>query len=136
MDWNSALLTYSLLTIGDGLVSTIPSIIVSTATGLLVSRAASEAKMGEEFLAQLTFNSQALKMVSGVLVIFAIVPRPACRSFPCAGGPALLSLPGYLRTGEAEEGAMDKKARAAQGKAPHPRTRPRGGAGPAAPGYA
>lgn len=74
MDWNSALTTYSLLTIGDGLVSTIPSIIVSTATGLLVSRAASEAKMGEEFLAQLTFNSQALKMVSAVLVIFAIVP--------------------------------------------------------------
>ncbi|MDE6735393.1 MAG: FHIPEP family type III secretion protein, partial [Desulfovibrio sp.] len=74
MDWSSALTTYSLLTIGDGLVSTIPSIIVSTATGLLVSRAASEAKMGEEFLAQLTFNSQALKMVSGVLVVFALVP--------------------------------------------------------------
>lgn len=74
MDWNSAVTTYSLLTIGDGLVSTIPSIIVSTATGLLVSRAASEAKMGEEFLAQLTFNSQALKMVSAVLLIFAIVP--------------------------------------------------------------
>lgn len=74
MDWNTALTTYSLLTIGDGLVSTIPSIIVSTGTGLLVSRAASEAKMGEEFLAQLTFNSQALKMVSGVLLIFALVP--------------------------------------------------------------
>lgn len=74
MDWNTALTTYSLLTIGDGLVSTIPSIIISTGTGLLVSRAASEAKMGEEFLAQLTFNSQALKMVSGVLLVFALVP--------------------------------------------------------------
>ncbi|WP_297829190.1 flagellar biosynthesis protein FlhA [uncultured Desulfovibrio sp.] len=74
MDWNSALTTYSLLTIGDGLVSTIPSIIVSTGTGLLVSRAASEAKMGEEFLAQLTFNSHALKMVSAVLLVFALVP--------------------------------------------------------------
>ena len=74
MDWNTALTTYSLLTIGDGLVSTIPSIIVSTGTGLLVSRAASEAKMGEEFLAQLTFNSHALKMVSAVLLIFALVP--------------------------------------------------------------
>ncbi|HJA78518.1 flagellar biosynthesis protein FlhA [uncultured Desulfovibrio sp.] len=74
MDWNTALTTYSLLTIGDGLVSTIPSIIVSTGTGLLVSRAASEAKMGEEFLAQLTFNSRALKLVSCVLVVFALVP--------------------------------------------------------------
>jgi len=74
MDWNTALTTYSLLTIGDGLVSTIPSIIVSTGTGLLVSRAASEAKMGEEFLAQLTFNSRALRMVSAVLLLFALVP--------------------------------------------------------------
>lgn len=74
MDWNSALTTYSLLTIGDGLVSTIPSIIVSTGTGLLVSRAAAEAKMGEEFLAQLTFNSRALRMVAGVLLLFALVP--------------------------------------------------------------
>ena len=74
MDWNTALTTYSLLTIGDGLVSTIPSIIVSTGTGLLVSRAASETKMGEEFLAQLTFNSRALRMVSAVLLLFALVP--------------------------------------------------------------
>lgn len=74
MAWDAALTTYSLLTIGDGLVSTIPSIIVSTGTGLLVSRAAAEAKMGEEFLAQLTFNTRALYVVSGVLTIFAIVP--------------------------------------------------------------
>ncbi len=118
MDWNSALTTYSLLTIGDGLVSTIPSIIVSTATGLLVSRAASEAKMGEEFLAQLTFNSQALKMVSGVLVIFAIVPGlPAVPFLVLA---ALLFVVARLSADrEAEEGAMDKKkGKAAQGKAP------------------
>ncbi len=118
MDWNSALTTYALLTIGDGLVSTIPSIIVSTATGLLVSRAASEAKMGEEFLAQLTFNSQALKMVSGVLVIFAIVPGlPAVPFLVLA---ALLFVVARLSADrEAEEGAMDKKkGKAAQGKAP------------------
>ncbi len=74
MEWGTALTTYSLLTIGDGLVSTIPSILVSTGTGLLVSRAAAEAKMGEEFMAQLTFNTRALQMVSLVLVIFALVP--------------------------------------------------------------
>ncbi len=74
MAWDTALTTYSLLTIGDGLVSTIPSILVSTGTGLLVSRAAAEAKMGEEFMAQLTFNTRALQMVSLVLLIFAIVP--------------------------------------------------------------
>ena len=74
MGWDTALTTYSLLTIGDGLVSTIPSIIVSTGTGILVSRAASEAKMGEEFLAQLTYNKRALQVVCSVLVVFALVP--------------------------------------------------------------
>lgn len=108
MDWNTAITTYSLLTIGDGLVSTIPSIIVSTATGLLVSRAASEAKMGEEFLAQLTFNSQALKMVSGVLVIFAIVP--GLPAIPFLILAAILFMVAQLTADKDEaEGAKDKK---------------------------
>ena len=74
MIWEAALQTYTLLTIGDGLVTTIPSIITSTAAGIIVSRAAAEAKMGEEFIGQLTFNSRALKLVSGVLAIFGLVP--------------------------------------------------------------
>jgi flagellar biosynthesis protein FlhA len=74
MSWQNALQTYALLTIGDGLVSTIPSIISSTATGIIVSRAASEAKMGEEYIGQLTSNSRALFMVSGVLMLFALIP--------------------------------------------------------------
>ena len=74
MPWEQALQTYSLLTIGDGLVATIPSIISSTSSGIIVSRAASEARMGEEYLAQLTNNSRALGLVSAVLAIFALVP--------------------------------------------------------------
>ncbi len=74
MPWEQALQTYSLLTIGDGLVSTIPSIITSTATGIIVSRAASEARMGEEYIAQLTNNNRAMILVAGVLAIFALVP--------------------------------------------------------------
>ncbi len=120
MDWGSALTTYSLLTIGDGLVSTIPSIIVSTATGLLVSRAASEAKMGEEFLAQLTFNSQALKMVSGVLVVFALVPGlPAVPFLVLA---VLLFLVSRISSTDEAEGAGDAKKGKSKGK---------GGAAPA-----
>ena len=74
MSWDSALMTFSLLSIGDGLVSTIPSIIISIAAGLIVSRAAAEAKMGEEYIAQLTYNSRVLKLTSAVLFIFALVP--------------------------------------------------------------
>lgn len=110
MDWNAALTTYSLLTIGDGLVSTIPSIVVSTGTGLLVSRAASEAKMGEEFLAQLTFNSRALKVVSGVLLLFALVPGLPTLPFLIMSG--LIFAVARLSARNEQEDA----ARAGQGK--------------------
>ncbi|MBQ7456261.1 MAG: flagellar biosynthesis protein FlhA [Desulfovibrio sp.] len=112
MEWETALTTYSLLTIGDGLVSTIPSIIISTATGLLVSRAASEAKMGEEFMAQLSFNSKALKLVAGILLLFAIIPGLPTIPF------MILSLAVYIGSrmnpDEGGEEGKDAKAKAAK----------------------
>lgn len=74
MNWMDAASTFTILTIGDGLVSTIPSLITSTAAGIIVTRAASEAKMGEEFIAQLTTHPRALRLVSGVLLVFGLVP--------------------------------------------------------------
>ncbi len=74
MNWMDAAQTYTLLTIGDGLVATIPSLIISTSAGIIVSRAAAEAKMGEEFIGQLTFHHRALRLVACILLIFAIVP--------------------------------------------------------------
>ncbi len=74
MGWMEAAQTYTLLTIGDGLVSTIPSLIVSTSAGMIVSRAAAEAQMGEELIGQLTYHPRALRLVSGVLLMFALVP--------------------------------------------------------------
>lgn len=74
MAWGDALSTYTLLTIGDGLVATIPSIISSTSAGIIVSRAAAEAKMSEELFGQLTKNSRSLKLVAMVLGAFALVP--------------------------------------------------------------
>lgn len=74
MNWVDAAQTFTLLTIGDGLVATIPSLITSTSAGIIVSRAAAEARMGEEFIGQLTNHPRALKLVSGVLLLFALVP--------------------------------------------------------------
>ena len=74
MNWLDAAKTFTMLTIGDGLVATIPSLITATATGIIVSRAAAEAKMGEEFLGQLTFHHRALKLVSGILLVFGLIP--------------------------------------------------------------
>ncbi len=53
MDLGSAVTTYTLLTVGDGLVSQIPALIVSTATGIVVTRAASDGNLGEDVTGQL-----------------------------------------------------------------------------------
>ncbi|EGY25489.1 flagellar biosynthesis protein FlhA [Desulfovibrio sp. A2] len=116
MEWRDALTTYTLLSIGDGLVATIPSIIVSTAAGLIVSRAAAEAKMGEEFVGQLSYNSRALKLVSGVLVLFALVPGLPTLPFLTfgAGLYGVSRLVGDKQEAEAEAAA--KGGKGAKGK--------------------
>jgi flagellar biosynthesis protein FlhA len=86
MSWMEAAKTFSLLTIGDGLVATIPSLITSTSAGIIVSRAASEARMGEEFIAQLTNHPKALRLVSGVLLLFALVPGMPTFAFMTLSG--------------------------------------------------
>lgn len=63
---------YTLLTIGDGLVSQIPSLLIAMATGLIVTRAASEDNLGADILSQLTFQPRALIIASIILAILGI----------------------------------------------------------------
>ncbi len=117
MAWQDAATTYTLLTIGDGLVSTIPSLIISTSAGIIVSRAAAEAKMGEEFLGQLTFHSRALKLVSVILTVFGIVPgMPTIPFLTLAALVYGVSLMG--RDTEAEKEKEEKKAKKSKDEAP------------------
>ncbi len=69
-----SLQAYTLLTIGDGLVTQIPALIVSTGAGMLVSRAASESHLGKDLTTQLLFNPKAIAIASGVLLFFALMP--------------------------------------------------------------
>jgi type III secretion protein V len=72
-----ALKRYGLLTIGDGLVSQIPALVLSTAAGVLVTRVASEdpdTPLGEELASQLFGMPKALKVASGFVLLLAIVP--------------------------------------------------------------
>jgi flagellar biosynthesis protein FlhA len=74
MDWMAAAETYTLLTIGDGLVSQIPSIIISTSSGLIVARAASGDDLGNEVLSQLGRTTKPLFLASAVCLGLGIVP--------------------------------------------------------------
>ncbi len=65
---------YTLLTVGDGLVSQIPALIVSTAAGLLVSKAGMKGSANDELAKQFTFYPRALGMSAAVMVFLAILP--------------------------------------------------------------
>ncbi|MCD6170010.1 MAG: flagellar biosynthesis protein FlhA [Candidatus Latescibacteria bacterium] len=74
MPLSQALHTYTLLTIGDGLVAQIPALILSTAAGVIVTRAASEENMGMELATQMLAKPRAILVAAGALLIFAIIP--------------------------------------------------------------
>ncbi|RJP76359.1 MAG: flagellar biosynthesis protein FlhA [Desulfobacteraceae bacterium] len=71
---------YTLLTVGDGLITQIPALIISTSAGLLVSRAASEDRMGREFLNLIFANPNPIYI--GAAVVFMIGMVPGLPAFP------------------------------------------------------
>ena len=74
MDAATALQTYTLLTVGEGLVSQIPALLISTATGIIVTRAASEGNLGNDIVKQLFNNERIFFINAGVLLMLSIVP--------------------------------------------------------------
>ena len=83
---------YTLLTVGDGLVSQIPSLIVSTAAGLLVSKAGVTGSADKALVAQFTGYPKALGMASAVMVLLAMLPgMPFIPFLGLAGGAGYLA---------------------------------------------
>src|SRR5256885_16999827 len=74
MDLKKALETYPVLTIGDGLVTVIPALVISVSGGLIVTRSNSEARLSETFHKQILSNAQPLLLTSGILVALALLP--------------------------------------------------------------
>ncbi|HEY2016053.1 MAG TPA: flagellar biosynthesis protein FlhA [Bryobacteraceae bacterium] len=88
MDLQKALETYTVLTIGDGLVTVIPALMISISGGLIVTRASSDARLGAEFHKQILSNSQPLILAGGVLLALAILPGMPKLPFLLLGGGA------------------------------------------------
>ncbi|TVQ12138.1 MAG: flagellar biosynthesis protein FlhA [Balneolaceae bacterium] len=65
---------YSMLTIGDGLVSQIPALLISTGAGIIVTRAAAEGNLGNEIRTQLTGNPRTLALASVFVIIIGLIP--------------------------------------------------------------
>jgi flagellar biosynthesis protein FlhA len=80
--------TYTLLTVGDGLVTQIPALIVSTAAGLLVSKAGVSGAADKALMKQLSGYPQALGMSAGVMVVLSLLPGIPMLPFLALGGGA------------------------------------------------
>src|SRR3989441_797393 len=86
MDLKRALETYTVLTIGDGLVTVIPALIISVSGGLIVTRSNSESRLSETFRKQILGDSQPLLLAWGILVALAIMPGMPKLPFLFMGG--------------------------------------------------
>ncbi len=92
IDFAEAARSYTLLTVGDGLVSQIPALIVSTAAGLLVSKAGVSGAADKALIKQLTFYPKALGLSAGVMLVIAALPgMPALPFLVLAGGAGYLA---------------------------------------------
>lgn len=96
LDAGQAAENYVLLTIGDGLVAQIPSMLLSTATAIIVTRVSGEQDMSAEVSRQLTSNPKVLFVASGIIGVMGLVPGMPNLVFLSIA--TLLSLLGYQKT--------------------------------------
>jgi flagellar biosynthesis protein FlhA len=114
-----ALKTYTVLTVGEGLVSILPSLLVSVAGGIVVTRAASKETLGIDMRRQLVSQSMLLWIAGGVLVALGLIPGLPKISFFLLGGGLMYG--GYrIKTpskDSASDQSKDAKSSAAKGNA-------------------
>jgi flagellar biosynthesis protein FlhA len=84
LSWSEALALYSKLTIGDGLVSQVPALILAVSSGLVVTRSASEMNLGGEVVSQLFRRPKAVATAAAVLGVLGMVVFPTMRTIPVA----------------------------------------------------
>ncbi|WP_307854231.1 flagellar biosynthesis protein FlhA [Nocardioides palaemonis] len=108
LSFGDAITTYSLLSVGDGLVSQIPALLLSTATGLIVTRNTGDSDMGSDILKQLTSNKLPLQIAGFGALAICLIPGLPKLPFITAGGIMLLAssrVPTVAPRDEAEEAA-------------------------------
>jgi flagellar biosynthesis protein FlhA len=121
MAFSAALQTYTLLAIGDGLVAQIPSLIISVAAGMVVSRVASEQDIGTQLVTQLFAKPEVLYITGGIIGGMGLIPGMPNLMFLLLG--AVLGGSGYLvakkrKNAPAEEEAAQAAAAGNQSAAP------------------
>jgi len=119
MSVSEAATTYIILTVGDGLVSQIPALIVSTASGIIVTRAISETNIGQEMTKQLLIHPKAIGLTSAILFCFGLVPGLPTFSFlGLSAASAILAYSVYkVQIGETKKAAEELTVKPAPSEA-------------------
>jgi flagellar biosynthesis protein FlhA len=122
MSITEALRTYTLLSVGDGLVTQIPALIVATASGILVTRAAGDSNLGHEIAQQMTFQPKALAVASGLVFVLGIVPGMPFAPFTffsiLAGAAAYVTLQAEKKKREEKESSGEVRLAPPEHKTP------------------
>jgi flagellar biosynthesis protein FlhA len=108
LDLSTAATTYTLLTVGEGLVTSIPALLVSMAGGLITTRAASDSHLGEEVALQLFARPRPLGVAAGVLTMLALIPGLPKFAFLSVAG--ILGLAAYSVRVPVEQAAEESAA--------------------------
>lgn len=117
LPFSEAARTYTLLTVGDGLVTQIPALIVSTAAGLLVSKAGVSGAADKALFKQLSGYPKALGMSGAVMMVMALLPGIPIIPFTMLGGGAV-ALAFVMDKRAKEEAAAQERQAAAPAAAP------------------
>ncbi|MBI5948333.1 MAG: flagellar biosynthesis protein FlhA [Chloroflexi bacterium] len=114
---SEALGTFARLTVGDGLVSQLPALLISTATGIIVTRAGGTSNLGAQVFGQLTSQSRPLFVAGSMLAVFAVMPGLPKLPFFAVAGMALAG--GYLiRRSNAAEALAARTPAATEAREP------------------
>ncbi len=112
MSIGDALETYTILTIGDGLVSQIPSLLISLSSGIIVTKAAQDQEIGEQIFGELFAIPKVMYMVGGTLIFFGIVTPLSWYIFIPLGG--ILVLVGNMISNKDGVEAIEEEAAASE----------------------
>ncbi|GIV61248.1 MAG: flagellar biosynthesis protein FlhA [Rhodothermaceae bacterium] len=119
MSFAEAASTFSLLSIGDGLVSQIPALLISTAAGIIVSRASNEANLAQDFKGQLFRKPHPIFITGAFLLLLGLVPGLPLFPFWLLAGVTVLV--GRARLQEQQQEAAEKAREAAREPEEEPR---------------
>jgi flagellar biosynthesis protein FlhA len=118
LDLATAAETYTILTVGEGLVTAIPSLLVSMSGALITTRAASDSDLGEQVATQLFARAKPLAMAAGMLLLLAAIP--GLPKLPFVAVAAVLGMAAYAVRSIAGPAAEPAEAPAAQAESAEP----------------